>query len=77
MQGAAVCKSLFTQRAIDTRSRRRERRIHSPLILVPATFGLRGATPLDWIAAVSGVGVGAALTLLFAMRIEVQSPSMP
>jgi glycopeptide antibiotics resistance protein len=35
------------------------------LILVPAAFALRGATPLDWIAAVSGVGVGAALTLLF------------
>jgi glycopeptide antibiotics resistance protein len=35
------------------------------LILVPAAFALRGATPLDWIAAVSGVGIGAALTLLF------------
>jgi VanZ family protein len=35
------------------------------LILVPAIFALRGATPLDWIAAVSGVGIGAALTLLF------------
>jgi glycopeptide antibiotics resistance protein len=34
------------------------------LILVPAAFALRGATPLDWIAAVSGVGIGAALTLL-------------
>ena len=35
------------------------------LILVPAAFALRGATALDWIAAVSGVGLGAALTLLF------------
>jgi glycopeptide antibiotics resistance protein len=35
------------------------------LILVPAAFALRGATPLDWIAAVSGVGIGAALALLF------------
>jgi glycopeptide antibiotics resistance protein len=35
------------------------------LILVPAAFALRGASPLDWIAAVSGVGIGAALTLLF------------
>ena len=35
------------------------------LILVPAAFVLRGATPLNWIAAVSGVGIGAALTLLF------------
>ena len=35
------------------------------LILVPAAFALRGATPLDWIAAVSGVGIGAALTLVF------------
>jgi membrane associated rhomboid family serine protease len=34
------------------------------LILVPAAFALRGATPLDWIAAVSGVGIGAALTLV-------------
>jgi VanZ family protein len=34
------------------------------LILVPAAFALRGATPLDWIAAVSGIGIGAALTLL-------------
>jgi hypothetical protein len=34
------------------------------LILVPAAFALRGATPLDWIDAVSGVGIGAALTLL-------------
>ena len=32
------------------------------LILVPATFGLRGATPLDWIAALFGVGMGTALT---------------
>jgi hypothetical protein len=31
---------------------------------VPSAFALRGATPLDWIAAVSGVGIGAALTLL-------------
>jgi glycopeptide antibiotics resistance protein len=37
----------------------------SGLILVPAAFALRGATPLDWIAAVSGVGIGAALALLF------------
>ena len=36
------------------------------LILVPAAFALRGATPLDWIAALSGVGIGAALTLLFS-----------
>ena len=35
------------------------------LILVPAAFALRGATPLDWIAAVCGVGIGAAPTLLF------------
>jgi hypothetical protein len=35
------------------------------LTLVPAEFALGGATPLDWIAAVSGVGIGAALTLLF------------
>jgi VanZ family protein len=35
------------------------------LILVPAAFALRGATPLDWIAAVSGVGIGAGLALLF------------
>ncbi len=35
------------------------------MILVPAAFALRGATPLDWIAGVSGVGIGAALTLLF------------
>ena len=35
------------------------------LILVPATFALRGATPLNWIAAVFGIGIGAALTLLF------------
>jgi len=34
------------------------------LILVPAAFALRGATPLDWIAAMSGLGIGAALTLL-------------
>jgi glycopeptide antibiotics resistance protein len=34
------------------------------LILVPVAFALRGATPLDWIAAVSGLGIGAALTLL-------------
>jgi glycopeptide antibiotics resistance protein len=36
------------------------------LILVPAAFALRGATPLDWIAAVSGLGIGAALTLLLS-----------
>jgi hypothetical protein len=36
------------------------------LILVPAAFALRGATPLDWIAAVFGVGIGAALTLLLS-----------
>lgn len=36
------------------------------LILVPATFALRRATPLDWIAAASGLGIGAALTLLFS-----------
>lgn len=35
------------------------------LILVPAAFALKGATPLDWIAAVSGVGIGAALALSF------------
>jgi glycopeptide antibiotics resistance protein len=35
------------------------------LIFVPATFALRGATLLDWIAALSGLGIGAALTLLF------------
>jgi glycopeptide antibiotics resistance protein len=40
------------------------------LILVPAAFALRGATPLDWIAAVSGVGIGAALTLLFSGNKE-------
>ena len=34
------------------------------LIVVPAAFALRGATPLDWLAAASGVGIGAALTLL-------------
>lgn len=34
------------------------------LILVPAAFALRGGTLLDWIAAVAGVGIGAALTLL-------------
>jgi hypothetical protein len=34
------------------------------LILVPEAFALKGATPLDWIAAVFGVGIGAALTLL-------------
>jgi VanZ family protein len=34
------------------------------LILVPAAFALRGATPLDWIAAVSGLGIGAALSLI-------------
>ena len=39
--------------------------IATGLILVPAAFALKGATPLDWIAAVSGVGIGAALTLLF------------
>ena len=36
------------------------------LILVPAAFALRPATPLDWIAAVFGVGIGAALTLLLS-----------
>jgi glycopeptide antibiotics resistance protein len=40
------------------------------LILVPAAFALRGATPLDWIAAVSGAGIGAALTLLFSDNKE-------
>jgi len=40
------------------------------LILVPAAFALRGATPLDWIAAVSGVGIGAALTLRFNGNLE-------
>jgi glycopeptide antibiotics resistance protein len=40
------------------------------LILVPAAFALRGATPLDWIAAVSGLGIGASLTLLFNGRGE-------
>lgn len=35
------------------------------LTLVPAKFGLSGATPLDWIAAVCGIGLGAALMLLF------------
>jgi glycopeptide antibiotics resistance protein len=40
------------------------------LILVPAAFALRGATPLDWIAAVSGIGIGAALTLLFSGNKE-------
>ena len=40
------------------------------LILVPGAFALRGATPLDWIAAVSGVGIGAALTLLFNSNKE-------
>jgi hypothetical protein len=30
---------------------------------VPAAFALRGAMLLDWIAAVFGVGIGAALTL--------------
>jgi hypothetical protein len=34
------------------------------LILVPAAFALKGATPLDWIAAVSGLGIGAALSLI-------------
>lgn len=45
------------------------------LILVPAVFGLRGATPLDWIATVSGVGIGAALTLLFNRNTEKQPAS--
>lgn len=36
------------------------------LILVPTTFGLRSATLLAWISAVSGVGVGTALTLAFS-----------
>jgi glycopeptide antibiotics resistance protein len=35
------------------------------LFLVPAAFALKGATPFDVIASVSGVGIGAALTLLF------------
>jgi hypothetical protein len=35
------------------------------MILVPPAFALRGATPLDWLAAVSGVGIGVALTPLF------------
>ena len=40
------------------------------LILVPAAFALRGATPLDLVAAVSGAGIGAALTLLFSSVID-------
>jgi VanZ family protein len=39
------------------------------LILVPGSFGLRGATPLDWIAAVTGVAIGAALILVFNQRL--------
>ena len=46
------------------------------LILLPAAFGLRGATPLDWIAAVSGVGIGAALTLLFNGNKETNPASV-
>jgi membrane associated rhomboid family serine protease len=42
------------------------------LILVPAAFALKGATQLDWIAAVSGVGIGAALTLLFSDNPDVR-----
>jgi VanZ family protein len=34
------------------------------LIGVPAAFALKGATTLAWIAALSGVGIGAAFTLL-------------
>jgi lysylphosphatidylglycerol synthetase-like protein (DUF2156 family) len=45
------------------------------LILVPAAFALRGATPLDWIAAMSGVGIGAPLTLLFDGNKE-KSPAI-
>jgi VanZ family protein len=45
------------------------------LILVPAAFALKGATPLDWIAAVSGVGIGAALTLLFNGEKETNPAS--
>jgi hypothetical protein len=37
---------------------------------------LKGATPLDWIAAVSGVGIGAALTLLFNGNKE-KTPRAP
>jgi hypothetical protein len=40
------------------------------LILVPAAFALRGAAPLDWIAAVSGVDIGAVLTVLFNGNTE-------
>jgi glycopeptide antibiotics resistance protein len=46
------------------------------LILVPAVFALRGATPFDWIAAVSGVGIGAALTLLFNDNTEKKPDSV-
>lgn len=35
------------------------------LILVPATFALRGASMFDWIAGVCGVGIGAMLTPFF------------
>jgi glycopeptide antibiotics resistance protein len=45
------------------------------LIFVPAAFALRGATPLDWISAVSGVGIGAALTLLFNGEKETNPAS--
>ncbi|MGZ3333513.1 MAG: VanZ family protein [Gemmatimonadaceae bacterium] len=45
------------------------------LILVPTAFALRGATPLDSIAAVSGVGIGAALTLLFNGEKETNPAS--
>jgi len=38
--------------------------IAAGLIFVPASFALKGATLFDWIAALSGVGIGAALTLL-------------
>ena len=38
--------------------------IAAGLISVPASFALKGATLFDWIAALSGVGIGAALTLL-------------
>ena len=40
------------------------------LIFVPAQFALRGATLADWIATVSGVCIGAALTLLLKRNKE-------
>jgi hypothetical protein len=40
------------------------------LILVPVGFALKSATLLDWIAAVCGIGTGAALTLVIDRNKE-------